>query len=265
MADLQFHLEGIVKDKSEISDFEGPLSVILMLLSKNKVEIRDIIISDICGQYLSYLDEVKAMDLEIASEFVQMASYLIYVKTKALVTAKEELTELQELIISLEAQKNKELAESIREILPTLFGASETGMLLHTRQQEKLADENNEYRYKHNISELLLNLYSVFSRDDAVPPPPTSDDLRKLAPQRIVYGVKDKSREIIETLKRVGSIRLFDLYSSAQSRSELVATFISVLELCAAGSLEIDTQCDDMYNIRFIGGDTEKILESVED
>ena len=79
-----FRLEGVVKDKNGEQDFEGPLSLILMLLSKNKIEIRDINISEILDQYLAYLETMEAMDLEIASEFVQMASHLLYIKTKML-------------------------------------------------------------------------------------------------------------------------------------------------------------------------------------
>ena len=77
-----YHLEGVIQNKEEMADFEGPLNLILMLLSKNKIEIRDIQISLILEQYLAYLDEMKAMDLEIASEFVQMASHLLYIKTR---------------------------------------------------------------------------------------------------------------------------------------------------------------------------------------
>ena len=89
MENPNFYLEGVVRDKSEMQDFEGPLSLILMLLSKNKIEIRDIVISDILDQYLAYLDEMQSMDLEIASEFVQMASHLLYIKTRMLLTQEE--------------------------------------------------------------------------------------------------------------------------------------------------------------------------------
>ena len=84
MEDLTFHLEGVVKERNELQDFSGPLSLILMLLSKNKIEIRDIKIAEILDQYLEYLDEMEKMDLEIASEFVQMASHLLYIKTRTL-------------------------------------------------------------------------------------------------------------------------------------------------------------------------------------
>ena len=84
-----YRLEGVVRTRQETADFEGPLTLILMLLSKNKIEIRDIQISEILEQYLAYLEEMKAMDLEIASEFVQMASYLLYIKTRMLLSADE--------------------------------------------------------------------------------------------------------------------------------------------------------------------------------
>ena len=84
MENPNFFLEGIVKEKNQLQDFEGPLSLILMLLSKNKIEIRDIKIADILDQYLEYLDKMQSMDLEVASEFVQMASHLLYIKTRTL-------------------------------------------------------------------------------------------------------------------------------------------------------------------------------------
>ena len=65
MENPTFHLEGVVKSRDDVQDFEGPLSLILMLLSKNKIEIRDISISDILDQYLAYLDEMQRMDLEV--------------------------------------------------------------------------------------------------------------------------------------------------------------------------------------------------------
>ena len=79
MDNPSFHLEGVVREKDEMQDFEGPLSLILMLLSKNKIEIRDIKISEILDQYLEYLAEMESMDLEIASEFIQMASHLLFI------------------------------------------------------------------------------------------------------------------------------------------------------------------------------------------
>ena len=71
----------------EMQDFEGPLDLILYLLSKNKMEIQDISISLLCDQYISWLEQRQRMDLEVASEFVAMASHLVYIKTRSILGA----------------------------------------------------------------------------------------------------------------------------------------------------------------------------------
>ena len=98
MQEPSYHLEGVIRTRDELEDFTGPLDLILMLLSKNKIEIRDIQISLLLDQYLEYLQMMQEMDLEIASEFVQMASHLTYIKTKMLLTEEKEPTELEMLV-----------------------------------------------------------------------------------------------------------------------------------------------------------------------
>ena len=79
-----FKLEKVVQSKAAepLEDFEGPLDLILFLLSKNKIEIQDIPIALILDQYLEYLEKRQQMDLEVASEFVTMATHLMYIKTR---------------------------------------------------------------------------------------------------------------------------------------------------------------------------------------
>jgi segregation and condensation protein A len=103
-----FRLEGVVRAKAEVSDFEGPLTLILTLLSNNKIEIRDISISLILDQYLAYLDTMAVLDLDVASEFITMASHLMYIKTKMLLEGAEETEELTELISTLEELRGRE-------------------------------------------------------------------------------------------------------------------------------------------------------------
>lgn len=261
MENPTFHLEGVVKSRDEVQDFEGPLSLILMLLQKNKIEIRDISISEILDQYLAYLAEMEAMDLEIASEFVQMAAYLLYIKTRTLLVVEEEVTELEQLMSSLEKLRAKDMREAIKQVLPELSGQSERGMLLWTRPQEPVSRAARVYDYRHEGADLLRALYSVFSRSEAkLPGPP---ELAALAPRRIVYGVRDKSREILRILGE-GTTSLRALYDMGRSRSEVVATFLSVLELCSMGSVLITEQEGELM-LSFTGGDTESIIEAIEE
>ena len=73
-----------------MEDFEGPLDLILHLLSKNKMEIKDIQISVILEQYMEWMDTRKELDLEVASEFVTMASHLVYIKSRMLLSINDE-------------------------------------------------------------------------------------------------------------------------------------------------------------------------------
>ena len=87
-----FKLEKVVQTRAaeSMEDFEGPLDLILFLLSKNKIEIQDIPIALILDQYLEYLEKRQQMDLEVASEFVTMASHLMYIKTRMLLSIEDE-------------------------------------------------------------------------------------------------------------------------------------------------------------------------------
>lgn len=260
--DPTFRLEGVVHERDSLADFEGPLSLILQLLSKNKIEIRDISVSEILDQYLAYLDEMQRMDLEVASEFVQMAAYLLYIKTRTLLAADKEVTELEQLMSSLEQLKAKGARDAVKSVLETFGAMSENGKDLFTRGQEPLSREAKTYDYRHEPAELLGALLSVFMRPDIKPPAPR--ELAKLAPKRIVYGVRDKSREIIERLNSRGRATLGELCAESRSRSEVVAVFLSVLELCSMGSLIISEAGNDLV-LEFTGGDTEKILEAIEE
>ena len=258
MENPSFFLEGVVKEKNELQDFEGPLSLILMLLSKNKIEIRDIKISEILDQYLEYLAQMQSMDLEIASEFVQMASHLLYIKTKTLLTSDdEEVSELEVLMASLEQLKCKDVYNAVRQVTPELKQASELGLLYFSKLPEPLPKSAKAYEYRHEPVDLLKALYGIYSRGGKTPEP----DISQAVPKRIVYSVRDKSYQILLRLKE-GGTTLQALYRDCQSRSEIVATFMSILELCSMGSIHISRTGDD-YALAFAGGNVDEIMEKI--
>ncbi|MGM9587079.1 MAG: segregation and condensation protein A [Candidatus Limivicinus sp.] len=259
MENPSFFLEGVVKEKNELQDFEGPLSLILMLLSKNKIEIRDIKISEILDQYLEYLAQMQSMDLEIASEFVQMASHLLYIKTKTLLTSDdEEVSELEVLMASLEQLKCKDVYNAVRQVTPELKQASELGLLYFSKLPEPLPKTTKEYEYRHEPVDLLKALASVYMRGGKTP---ELESFSSAVPKRIVYSIRDKSRQILSRLSG-GSVTLKGLYAECHSRSEVVATFMSVLELCSMGNIHISRSGDD-YMVEFTGGDVDEIIEKI--
>ena len=123
---------------------------------------------------------------------------------------------------------------------------------------EPLPKTTRVYEYRHEPADLFKALYAVVTRGGK----PLEPELaRRIAPSRIVYEVKTKSREIINRLRQ-GEARLSELYSACGSRSEIVATFISVLELCSMGSIELSGDEAD-YSIKFVGGNIDEILENI--
>ena len=258
MENPNFFLEGIVHEKDAMQDFEGPLSLILQLLSKNKIEIRDISISDILDQYLAWLQEAQSMDLEIASEFVQMASQLLYIKTRTLLASdEEEVSELELLMSSLEQLKARDVFASVQQVVPELKKAAEQGILYFAKLPEPLPKLGKEYEYRHEPVDLLKAMYRIYSRGGRAAPP----DMTAKVPRRIVYSVRDKSLQILNRL-REGSADLGQLYRECSSRSEIVATFVSVLELCSIGSVHIERE-GESYTLSFVGGNVDEIMEKI--
>lgn len=258
-----FHLEAVVREKDNLSDFEGPLSLILLLLQKNKIEIRDIRISDILDQYLEYLDKMQKLDLEIASEFVRMASYLLYIKTKTLLNSDEEISELELLMESLEQLKNRDTLTAINRVTPILAEAYKTGALYISKPPEPASEDAGEYKYHHTSVELLAALYTALSSNNEKIV--DVDTIRKAIPNKITYSVKTKSRQILSKLK-LRNMSISDLYSECSSSSEIVATFISVLELCSMGSVVISvSKSGNDYEISFAGGDVDEIIGKIEE
>ncbi len=264
MEDPNFRLEGIVREKDELKDFEGPLSLILMLLQKNKIEIRDLSVSDILDQYLEYLDRMQSLDLEIASEFVQMAAYLLYIKTKMLLSTEKEPDELELLIASLEQMKSRDIYASIKEVCPELQRSAEIGSRYLTKPPEALPGVR-EYRYRHEGWELLKAIMDMTLRVQSAPAEEEARDQerkRRIYPKRIVYNVRDKSREILLRLRASGKLSLNDFYRMSRSRSEVVATLVLILELCRLGRTGLQREGDRIM-VSFAGGDIDEILEQI--
>lgn len=233
-----YHLESVVKTRTEPADFDGPLDLILALLSKNKMEIQDIQISLILDQYLAWMDRRKELDLEVASEFVTMAAQLVYIKTRMLLSIHDEeaLSEMEELIASLEERQRHENFKKIKAMVPMMQTRYEVGRDCITRMQEPVTPDRT-YRYIHQPQDLLIAITSVLRRGGEQLPPPEK------AFQGIVgrepYPVGNKAKEIITRLIRNGVTRFKALFQNSRSRSEIVATFLAVLELCKASRIRL--------------------------
>jgi len=238
-----FKLEGIVKERDDMVDFEGPLTLILQLLSKDRIEIRDISISLILEQYLAYLDEMAELDLDIASEFVAMASHLTYIKTKMLLSSGEDISELEQLITSLEQLRRGDVYLQIKEIAQTLSGMYTRDGIMMAGPPEYLT-EDKEYKYVHVGEDLLEAVFNVIGKENLRI---SSINTREAVyPSRIVFSIPEKIDEILTRLKRGGDMPIIKLFYGSRSRTELIATLVAVLELCRVGSVLISGGADDL-------------------
>jgi len=250
-----FRLEGIVKSKDEMSDFEGPLALILQLLSKDKVEIRDISISLILEQYLAFLDEMAELDLDIASEFVAMASHLMYIKTRMLLSGGEEISELEQLISSLEELKRGDIYVQITEAARTLSGMYTRDGVMMAGPPEYLPPDT-EYTYVHVGSDLLEAIFRLIGRDNVRLG--SINPREAVYPRRIIFSIPEKISEILDLLKRKGDMHVAALFLGSGSRTELIATLVAVLELCRVGSVLLTGGTDDM-RISYAGAGREPL------
>ena len=241
-----YHLEGVVKAREEnMEDFVGPLDLILHLLSKNKMEIKDIQISLILDQYLEWMNKRKELDLEVASEFVTMASHLVYIKTRMLLSIEDEeaKNEMDVLIQALEERRRNENYLRVKTLAKRLDPMSEFGRNIMTRNPEPVK-RGKIYEYDHEKADLILAMAEIRNRAErALPPPRTAfQDIVQHEP----YPVENKAREILRRLKESGITRFRLLFKGNRSRSEVVATFLAVLELCRARVLHLagsETDC----------------------
>ena len=241
MGQPQYRLEGIVHTRSEVmEDFEGPLDVIFELLSKNKIEIQDVSITAILEQYLHYLEEMKRLDMEIASEFITMASHLMLIKTKMLLSAAEQAeaeSELDLLRQSLIERQRKEAMEAIRSAIAVLEPRNEIGRCIFTKDPEPLR-KNQTYRYQHQPIDLLKALDMIAERNSRQLPPPTVNFKGIVGKEP--YPVTRKTGELLRQLLLRGVEKLKTLFKGNKSRSEIVATFISILEMCKTGTVTLE-------------------------
>ena len=234
-----YHLDKVVRAKAEdMEDFDGPLDLILHLLSKNKIEIRDIQISLLLDQYLEWMEQREQLNLEIASEFVTMAAHLVYIKTRMLLSIDDEeaMSEMELLMAALEEHKHHDSYLKIKAVTEPLGRRYEYGRDYIVKTQEPVRTEKT-YRYVHDKNDLLTAMNAVLERaDDKLPPPARAFEG---IVGREPYPVSDKARAIVERLTQFGVTRFRALFRQSRSRSEVVATFLAILELCKASRIRL--------------------------
>ena len=248
MGEPQYRLEGIVHTRSEVmEDFEGPLDVIFELLSKNKIEIQDVSITAILEQYQAYLEEMKRLDMEIASEFITIASHLMLLSAAEAAEAESELDLLRQ---SLVERKRKEAMEQIRLAIVDLEPRNDIGRCLFSKEPEPLRRDQG-YQYKHDVVDLLRALDTIAERNSRQLPPPQQNFMGIVGKEP--YPIGRKTGEVLRQLVLRGVERLKNLFKGNKSRSEVVATFLAILDLCKTNSVTLEDDVNgENPNVRLL-------------
>ncbi len=241
--------EGLTFSLEEV--FEGPLDLLLALIAKNKVSIYDIPIQLIFEQYMDYLAQMETFNMEIASSFIVMAAQLMVIKSRMLLPPKEEDEEdpRQELVdMLLEYQRAKETAAELHDRELTYMGRFE-------KPPEKIEAEP-EYSLSHDIEVLKEAFVRAFSRrltlEELAPIEEPIDELITATRQ---ISVTEKIQSVVGVLKAVKRTTLGSVFMTAESKHELVATFLALLELIKGRRVTVVylheedyADCDIEYN-----------------
>lgn len=220
----------------KLESFEGPLDLLLQLIARNKLNIYDIKLSVLIDQYLEQMELFKAQDMEIASEFLEMAARLIYMKSVSLLPRHDEIVKLKEELTGelLEYQVCREMAAKL--------SAMTDGFNLFVKSPDDV-ELDKTYVLTHTPETMYEAYLSAVGRGQRRLPPPVTP-FTKIVAKKIV-AVSSKIVFVLRKLVRGGRSSLSNLYKTARSRSELVATFLAVLELCKANRIEVEGENDE--------------------
>lgn len=216
--------------------FEGPLDLLLNLIAKNKLNIYDIPIAELLEQYMAQIHEMQAADMDVASEFLEMAARLVHIKSVSLLPKKEEEAALKQELTGqlLEYQQCKEAAMRLRErfSLDSIVRA----------QADIPADLT--YKRHHKPQELLSAYLSMLGKKKPPEPQKPEDTISKLITRRAV-SVASQIVFVLRSLWKKRHVSLKELFRGKNDPSERVAAFLAVLELVKDKRLRVDGDGED--------------------
>lgn len=221
--------------KTEV--FEGPMDLLLFLISKHKLDITDIPIFELVEQYTAYIEQMQELNLDIASEFLEMAARLVHIKTISLLPVKEEAEVLRRELSGelIEYAECKRVAKELSE--------RTDGFDCIERPQSTIEGDMT-YTRVHDTLE-LVNAYMrvVGKRLRNIPPP--LDSFRSIVAKKIV-SVSGKIKSVVAALRKGEKRKFTDILKTSESRSDLVAAFLAVLELAKTNHIRLDGTGDDV-------------------
>jgi segregation and condensation protein A len=222
--------------KVKIEVFEGPLDLLLYLIKKDEVDIYSVSIERITNQYLEYLNTFRMLDLEIAGEFVVMAANLIYIKSRSLLPVDQEAPEEEsdeedprwDLIRQLiEYKKFKDAAMQLQR-----WEIAQEGIIPRIAGKPTLNDAETLLKEEVGIFDLISAFQKVLRKLEK-----RREDLREIFEEN--FTVSEKIDFILETITPERPATFSSLFAAAAGRTEIVVTFLALLELMRLRQLRV--------------------------
>lgn len=223
----------------KLPQFEGPFDLLLFFIERDELDIYDIPIHTITGDFLEYMHQMEEMDMEVASEFILVAATLMRIKAKMLLPRKEldeqgnEVDPRQELVQQLvEYRKFKEVSEELKRLeedRAQMFKRGNLGVDLE-RAAEQVAEGEAEL---HN-----LNLYSLMRAFNRVLS--RFEEQKKEMRHAIVrypYTIEMQKKHLLSTLSRQKYSGFEEVFNACENRPHAVYTFLAILEMMNQGLL----------------------------
>ena len=227
-----------MKYKIQLQVYEGPLDLLYDLISKQKIDIKDISIIEITKQYINYIEMLEKMDLEVTSEFITMASKLLQIKSKYLLYKQKDEDESEdprlELMEKLEEYKKYKLAaENLKD------SVNYKNDLFYRKKEEIIIDEKMDLeeisiQAIKNILPLILKIKSEEEDQKEI----TDEKLKKIVKGKIV-SVEEKIKYIRDIISEKSEVRFTNIIESCD-KNEVIATFLSILELIKIKEIVVD-------------------------
>lgn len=215
------------KYKLKLENFEGPLDLLCHLIDKNKMDIYDINLSEITDQYIDYINKMEKMNLEVTSEFLVMASTLLYLKSKNLLPSQvedeKELTEEELLQRIIEYKRYKEITKKLNEMYE-----NNNKIVCKLPEKIELPKQNVEVNYE---KEKIAEIYSQIIAKNVSRLNQNAKNIEKIAITE-TYTVTDKVKEMFRELLHHKKFIFNNLFPNQKcSKPEIVTAFTGLLEL----------------------------------
>lgn len=224
-------MEAITQINYKLPVFEGPLDLLLNLIAKNKIDIYEIQISELLDQYMEQIRQMQENQMDVASEFLEMASRLVYIKSVSLLPKyEEEASELKKELTGqlLEYRLCREMAQKLGEMVSfDLF-----------YREPSPVEYDMTYNRKHAASDISGAYVSAVGRGKRKLPPP-ANAFSGIVSKKVI-SVSSRIISVMRRLWHGRTVKYKELFEASSQKSELVATFLAVLELVKGKRVRIE-------------------------